>query len=324
MTIRYKCEECGSVLKIKDELAGTAGRCPKCKQEFTVPAAPPAESPATAESPPSGEASATDAAPAADDADFDPVAFLMEGPEKASPPGAAPAKAPQPAATGQTAVAGDEPPPAPRRQRSRPATAASSAAESAGAMLGGTASTNAKQLLTRSMEESRVRAAEMPVDEEEPGVDYSDFWKLVGTRIAPGVAGLIVVCAGLYWLTYSALSDYDLPDLGKVSGVVSRGGHPLAGAQVVFDPLDVDASSATAITDKNGEFTLQYVEGVRGAVVGKNRVYVSLLDDHGREVIKAKTPYGLGSNEIWIVEPGSQEFQIDTDVPHPAPSGAGK
>ncbi len=33
MTIRYKCEECGAVLNIKDELAGTLGHCPRCKVE---------------------------------------------------------------------------------------------------------------------------------------------------------------------------------------------------------------------------------------------------------------------------------------------------
>lgn len=37
MTIRYTCEECGSVLNIKDEKAGTQGKCPKCKTEFLVP-----------------------------------------------------------------------------------------------------------------------------------------------------------------------------------------------------------------------------------------------------------------------------------------------
>lgn len=39
MTIRYTCVECGSVLKIKDDLADTLGHCPKCKAEFRVPAA---------------------------------------------------------------------------------------------------------------------------------------------------------------------------------------------------------------------------------------------------------------------------------------------
>ena len=38
MTIRFTCSECASVLKIKDELAGTSGRCPKCKTKFIVPA----------------------------------------------------------------------------------------------------------------------------------------------------------------------------------------------------------------------------------------------------------------------------------------------
>ncbi len=45
MTIRFTCAECASVLKIKDELAGTTGRCPKCKTKFVVPAAPSDERP---------------------------------------------------------------------------------------------------------------------------------------------------------------------------------------------------------------------------------------------------------------------------------------
>ena len=38
MAIRYECDQCGSVLKIKDDLAGKPGKCPKCKKAFTVPA----------------------------------------------------------------------------------------------------------------------------------------------------------------------------------------------------------------------------------------------------------------------------------------------
>ena len=37
MTIRFTCSECASVLKINDDLAGTSGRCPKCKTKFIVP-----------------------------------------------------------------------------------------------------------------------------------------------------------------------------------------------------------------------------------------------------------------------------------------------
>lgn len=37
MTIRIKCSECGVAMKIKDELAGKTGKCPKCKTAFVVP-----------------------------------------------------------------------------------------------------------------------------------------------------------------------------------------------------------------------------------------------------------------------------------------------
>ncbi len=43
MTIRFTCAECDSVLKIKDELAGSPGRCPKCKTKFIVPSPQPGE-----------------------------------------------------------------------------------------------------------------------------------------------------------------------------------------------------------------------------------------------------------------------------------------
>jgi phage FluMu protein Com len=37
MTIRFTCPGCESVLKIKDEKAGTDAKCPKCKRPFVVP-----------------------------------------------------------------------------------------------------------------------------------------------------------------------------------------------------------------------------------------------------------------------------------------------
>lgn len=37
MTIRYTCAECGVSMKIKDSLAGKAGKCPKCNATFVVP-----------------------------------------------------------------------------------------------------------------------------------------------------------------------------------------------------------------------------------------------------------------------------------------------
>lgn len=39
MTIRVVCQKCGAKLDIREELAGSTRRCPKCKTEFTVPPA---------------------------------------------------------------------------------------------------------------------------------------------------------------------------------------------------------------------------------------------------------------------------------------------
>ena len=45
MTIRFSCKKCESVLKIRDEMAGTKAKCPKCKRPFVVPAAPTKDAP---------------------------------------------------------------------------------------------------------------------------------------------------------------------------------------------------------------------------------------------------------------------------------------
>jgi len=37
MPIRCKCPKCASTLKIKDELAGKKGKCPKCRTPFQIP-----------------------------------------------------------------------------------------------------------------------------------------------------------------------------------------------------------------------------------------------------------------------------------------------
>ncbi|HVJ84336.1 MAG TPA: hypothetical protein VM452_01765, partial [Caulifigura sp.] len=37
MSIRVTCEKCGVVLKVKEELAGTKGKCPACRGTLNVP-----------------------------------------------------------------------------------------------------------------------------------------------------------------------------------------------------------------------------------------------------------------------------------------------
>ncbi len=319
MTIRYKCETCGSVLKIKDALAGTDGRCPKCKTEFVVPPPEP-ESVSDAAAGPSETSAET-----ADDAEFDPVAFLMDDggkPRKAtaSPPAAAePAASPKPVVRKRAPVEpeadeeDDPPPPPPRKTRLSKADAGS-AAQTADAMLRVDASANAKDLLTKTMEESRVRAAQMPEDRAEPGIDWKQEFKELLLRFGPAMGGAVVLIVVLYaFSNYMAGGGLDLPDLARVRGVVTKGGEPLAGAQVMFEPMDVKASTATAITGEDGSYDLMYTEGVRGAVVGKNRVWVTLIGPDGRERVPAQTKYGYGNNDTHVVESGSN----DIDIPIP-------
>lgn len=80
MSIRYECEQCGSVLKIKEDLAGKPGKCPKCKTPFTVPAA--AEDSETSGEEPAGdlsesaESNPAESRSADSSSDFDVDAFL--------------------------------------------------------------------------------------------------------------------------------------------------------------------------------------------------------------------------------------------------------
>jgi len=329
-------------------------REPEKESELAAPAVKPIEAPVPKQSElpvpkknvaASGKTVAV-AAPAAvadaGDADFDPVAFLLtEGssaPEKASSKRTGAATTDQPdmrtsRGAGPAAyVASDEPDVrvgAPRRAPSAEADddsaaelhkrkpkrpPAASAAQTADEMLRVNASTNAKELLTKTMEESRIRAAQMPEDRRAPGIDYAEAARELGLRFAPAVLGAVGIMVFAYWFgSYMAGGGPDLPPLADVSGTVTKGGKPMVGAYVMFTPVDTQAGAATAYTDEQGYFELNYTEGINGAVVGKNRVEISLVGPDGREQVPAKTNYGLGSNVIEIVEEGSQT--IDIDIP---------
>ncbi|MEW4531202.1 MAG: carboxypeptidase-like regulatory domain-containing protein [Maioricimonas sp. JB045] len=402
MTIRYKCDACGAVMKIRDEKAGLQGHCPTCKAVFTVPqpgtaeaeaeesgvhaeataaktdkaagkpgtdkpAAAPAK-PASAEQPPAEEAPAGDSngddddfdpvafltgdapggkaaakspgkpaggkppaasakkAPAGkagsspagpDDDDFDPVEFLMDGPAPSRPQPAAP-PSPTPSRPGARKPAT---PPAPQGKPVAAAASASSAAEKAGALLkgGSNASSNAKELLSRSMDESRARSAEMPKEEKEGGID----WAGIGSelrRVGPKVLGGIVAIVAIYYGMDAMLGGgIDLPHLGRVSGTVTLDGKPLAGARVVFSSAErmvesrrgrqIKARAGTATTDEQGHYELIYLDNIKGAVVGRNRVQISKINEKGQEIIPLD--YGTGSKVFRKVEEGYQEIDID-------------
>lgn len=344
MSIRFECPECASVLKIKDALAGTEGKCPKCKTPFTVPSAGSASdsrivsdetSPGTAES-------ATTAAPvkpkgrakveaaAADDAEFDPVAFLMAG---GAPP-KKPAK-PTPAARGKVDDGGaglsldDSEPAAKPKSRPKspdpaPAPAAASAAASANSML--SASSNAKDLLTRTVEESRARAAEMPEETKVPFIDTAQLRMLLFTRILPYGGGTIVLCGFLYWFMSSMVGGgFEMPDeLIRAEGVVLINGEPKEGVIVKMRPFTERAPgerwrTSIGVTNEDGEFEMMYLEGYPGIVPGRQNVSLSYIVN-GFETIN--TEY-LEPGKIETYDEANYEIKLESTAiirePRPAP-----
>ena len=68
-----------------------------------------------------------------------------------------------------------------------------------------------------------------------------------------------------------------LPELGTVSGTVTLDDAPLAGAGVVFTPETGRISNGT--TDAEGKYVLSYGPDVRGAVLGKHSVAITVEEN---------------------------------------------
>ena len=280
MTIRYKCEECDSVLKIRDELAGTDGKCPKCKTAFTVPAA--AKKAVTAGGPP-------EEADEFADLDEDPIDMPQEitpKPDFSKIPDSLPE---MPAVGGIGATSDPEAPAVPRpsvaelmreheetKKKKKKQTekkkrgGLAEAAAAAEVMTSGTAS----DALTRAYDQKRGKAGEPPPmtreerREAEQKEAMLDFAKKAG-------AGLGVLAIFLYFFI-SWLFGEKLPPLQYVSGVVTLNGAPLTDVEVQFAPVSPpgqpppeNARPSSGYTNSSGEYILMYDVDVEGAIPGR-------------------------------------------------------
>lgn len=72
----------------------------------------------------------------------------------------------------------------------------------------------------------------------------------------------------------------DQPDLGRVRGVVTLDGEPLAGAQILFVPESGRPSSAE--TGLDGSYRLRYTADAEGALIGPHTVQIRTAVD-GRD-----------------------------------------
>jgi len=64
----------------------------------------------------------------------------------------------------------------------------------------------------------------------------------------------------------------DHPEVGSVKGKVTLDGSPLAKAIVMFQPSPGRASNGT--TDDQGNYSLDYLDGVKGALIGQHKVII--------------------------------------------------
>lgn len=108
----------------------------------------------------------------------------------------------------------------------------------------------------------------------------------------------------------------DLPDLGKVTGVVTLDGAPLADATVSFQSKEA-GRMASGKTDAQGRYTLYLLNDIEGAPVGQNEVYITTAvpaddaDPKSGKPERLPAKYNAKTTLSAEVEPGKNEFNFD-------------
>jgi hypothetical protein len=294
--IRYKCDQCGASLKIKDKLAGTPGKCPKCKKKFTVPEPDgDSEEPASKSKKKKKKGSAP-AEISEEDAIFGQGFF-----EQKDEPSARPSYA---AATIEDDDDEDDDLPGDRVAPAAPPIQHSkeNAANIAGNLLGKTGKKNSKE----------------DAGDEDGGsnYDYSAVTYVITRRVLPAVVGLVVLTYVLYNFFGGMMSDERaIPKLAIVSGVVTLNGTPQA-AELTFNPILLQheqkmsenvtkGANSKAWSLKNGKYSAMYSGDIEGAILGKHSVKVVIPKEAIIEVREIEVKEGVNTFNFEIKKPAA-------------------
>ncbi|MCA9013631.1 MAG: hypothetical protein KDB01_27960 [Planctomycetaceae bacterium] len=282
MTIRFTCIGCESVLKIKDEKAGSKGRCPKCKAEFMVPFA-------SADEDQDEESSLGNNALPMDDPDmpleltpqvedhpdFDPL-DVLSGPKSTA----------QTSGTKSASGASGKKPSVAElmrefesvrkkdRRKDSESEVGRPTVSSTPAQTVGTA-TNA---LSRAYQQKResANAPVISVKDAKAAEQRALLIQFLLKKAGPIVAAVLVFIGAYYW--YMTQEFYSGIPLFPVSGKVISQSSDVAGLRVLFTPVISGISdprgSAEAVTAQDGSFELIYMEPHKGAPAGKYEVSV--------------------------------------------------
>jgi hypothetical protein len=127
---------------------------------------------------------------------------------------------------------------------------------------------------------------------------------------------MLRVCAtSLLCLCLSACSGApdDSPDLGKVTGKVTRSGTPVINARVYFTPV-AGGRTSEGLTGADGSYELVYLRDQKGAAVGEHKVRITtfeepIVEDNGTKRggrPEEAPPQFSGGEERRKVEAGEQ------------------
>ncbi|MCA9085361.1 MAG: hypothetical protein KDA81_14960 [Planctomycetaceae bacterium] len=293
MVIRCTCANCKAVLKVNDDLAGTKGKCPKCKTVFTVPSGKPASTAkksSVAASPPDDDElvdmpvdltpdvdySATDDFDTSDnlygsDAFHDDVSSPAIHTDRPSPPA-------QPQRPSIAELMKEHEAAKLKKSKKKEKGSLEGAAAAASVMTAGTAA----DALSRSYERKRGESGEAPPPTREELRAMEEKRAMLEFAGRSGV-GLVVLLVAGYFLFQWAFSE-PLPDLEYVSGVVTQNNAPLAGVMVQFAPQvgsDQNGTVSTGLTDADGNYVMMYDLENEGVLPGNHRV--SILTVSGLE-----------------------------------------
>ena len=282
MTIRYTCSNCESVLRIRDEKAGTDAKCPKCRTAFVVPDAD------TSPDEPAVESAADDF----------PVDMPVDMPFELTPEAEIPelTETPQPVIPQPEVTPPGAPPDRPtvadlmreheaarkkvsKKAATEPAPAPEVSAGSAADML---AAYHEKRPSSKNAPKSRTE--QRAEEEREVMIGF------VQKRLIPGTVVAAVLIFGWYW--WMTREVYEGPPLFEVTGVISVGEAPAAGVRVEFAPdnpaPDQPAMSASGITDSEGRYRLEAFAGFTGAPVGSYVVGLTGADGFPLQIPEAQ------------------------------------
>ncbi len=314
MTIRYTCSDCQSVLKIKDEKAGTKAKCPKCKTPFVVPQPGDdedgieieSEAPA-AQSPPvddmvdmpielTPEVSASD--------DFDPM-DVLSGPGPASSQDRRSAAPVTPAARKPSMADLMKDLEAAKKKEAKKSSAEMSRTTAASSLQ---TSGSAADMLSKAYQQKRESASAPPrsAKDVKAAEERALLLGFIKTRALPVLLLLIVVAYGLNW--WLGQPTYNGVPLYSAVGVVTKGGSPLSGVKVIFEPIQNDPQDARSSyqgeSDADGRFTLHVSSEIEGAAAGEYNV--SFMDKNW-----AAITHPNGALKLTVKPDDSNEFKIE-------------